>query len=106
MDLLNEVFAKEITVLPPIYGLLDSEFGENDEAEFGSLEDILEGKTSWAVHFTVGKPMLTMLDSASVANENPNAHVGHAALFEMWNAEARSICPQGTYPSRNDRDES
>jgi hypothetical protein len=101
MDLLNEVFAKEITVLPPIYGLLDSEFGENDEAEFGSLEDVLQGKTSWAVHFTAGKPMLTLLNSSRVAKENPSAHAGHAALFEMWNTEARAICPQGTYPGGN-----
>lgn len=100
MDLLNEVFAKEITVLPPIYGLLSSEFAENDHREFGSLDDMLEGKTAWAVHFSTGKPMSTKLDSTYLSKEHPKAHAGHAAIIDMWNTEARAICPQGTYPSR------
>ncbi len=98
MDLLNEVFAKEITVLPPIYGLLDTEFMENDEEAFGPLEDVLEGKTSWAVHFSAGKPMAPMINWPHMAKENSTAHGGLAALYEMWNAEARMICPQGAYP--------
>ena len=101
MDLLNEVFEKDITVLPPMYGLLSTEFAENNQIGFGSLEDILDGKTSWAVHFSTGKPMSTKIDSVQVtAAKYPNAHAGHAALFDMWNTEARAICPQGTYPDR------
>lgn len=99
MDLLNEVFAKDITVLPPIYGLLSSEFADNDQDEFGSLDDMLRGKSAWAVHFSTGKPMYTKIDPTVVTKEHPNAHPGHAALIDMWNTEARAICPQGTYPS-------
>ena len=83
MDLLNEVFEKDITVLPPMYGLLSSEFAENNQVGFGPLEDVLEGKTSWAVHFSTGKPMITKTDSLQVARQYPNAHAGHAALFDM-----------------------
>lgn len=100
MDLLNEVYAKDITVLPPIYGLLSSGFAENDQDEFGSLDDILEGKSAWAVHFSTGKPMTTKLEPANPLKGYPHAHAGHAALIDMWNTEARAVCPQGTYPSR------
>jgi len=40
-------------------GRWSSEIAENDQDEFGSLDDILEGKSAWAVHFSTGKPMTT-----------------------------------------------
>ena len=43
MDLFNIVLEKDITVLPLIYGRLDSELQENDHEHVGPLDPIVNG---------------------------------------------------------------
>lgn len=100
MDLFNIVFEKDMVVLPPIYGMLDSEFVENDHNHVGPLDPMLNGTGVWAVHFSGGgKPMSSRIDPANVAQTHPKAHPGYAKLLELWTDTAQRICPQGTFPS-------
>lgn len=98
MDLFNIVFEKDITVLPPIYGMLDSELVENDHEHLGPL-DLMLNTSGWAVHFSGGpKPILTKVDPAQIPNTHPKAHPGYAKIMEMWGDTARRICPPETLP--------
>ncbi len=102
MDLFNIALGEDITALPPIYGMLDFEFMENDnEHMVATLDDIINGVQGWVVHFSgkMGKPMVKWIDPAIVSKTFPHAHPGYQALFQIWNDEARMLCPSGSYPT-------
>ena len=94
MDLFNLVYGNETTILPDIYGMLDSEFEENHHDHLGSLDNILEGKKGWAVHFTAGgKPWSRPRDEPGIQKFRPGSHSGYARLTLMWQEEADAVCP-------------
>lgn len=100
MDLFHIAFEKDTTVLPPIYGMLDSEFTENDHDHLGPLDPMLNGTNIWVVHFSGGpKPIRTKVDPAQVANTHPTAHAGYAKLMEAWTSVAHRVCPAEALPS-------
>ena len=100
MDLFNIALGEDIVALPPEYGMLDFEFVENDNNQVGSLDEIINGTRGWAVHFSgyAGKPLIKKIDPDMLRVEIPHVHHGYFKLFEMWNQEAREVCPAGSFP--------
>jgi len=100
MDLFNIALGEDVTALPPAYGMLDFELSGNDNIEMGvTLDEIINGEKGWAVHFSCsGKPMVDYVDPDALSRKFPQAHPGLARLTQMWNEEARAVCPMGSYP--------
>ena len=104
MDLFNIVLGQDAMALPPIYGLLDTEFAHpmSHHSIIHSLDDVIHGKEGWAVHFSspMGKPVQTKVNLDSVDLRFPAAHPGFKELFRIWYEEAAQICPKGSIPNK------
>ncbi|TFJ82793.1 hypothetical protein NSK_005869 [Nannochloropsis salina CCMP1776] len=50
MDLFNIALGEDVTALPPVYGMLDFEFSENDNTEMGAtLDEIINGEKAQVI---------------------------------------------------------